>query len=104
MAGKYADMLQTVRAVGPILANALKSGQFFSPQCKLTEPDPDILCEYDVSIPLSEGICATANIYRSIHAAAQGEKMPVVMCAHPYDNHITPALNKTPLGGPPQQY
>jgi hypothetical protein len=26
------------------------------------------------------------------------------MCAHPYNNHLTPALKKTPLGGPPQQY
>jgi hypothetical protein len=30
--------------------------------------------------------------------------MPVVMCAHPYDNHLTPALGKTPFGGPPLQY
>ncbi|WP_439345192.1 CocE/NonD family hydrolase [Vacuolonema iberomarrocanum] len=28
----------------------------------------------------------------------------MVMCAHPYDNHITPALGKTPFGGAPQQY
>jgi len=26
------------------------------------------------------------------------------MCAHPYNNHLTPALKKTPLDGPPQQY
>ena len=26
------------------------------------------------------------------------------MCAHPYDNRLTPALKKTPLGGAPQQY
>jgi len=26
------------------------------------------------------------------------------MCAHPYNNHLTPALGKTPLGGAPQQY
>jgi predicted acyl esterase len=26
------------------------------------------------------------------------------MYAHPYDNHLVPALGKTPFGGPPQQY
>jgi putative CocE/NonD family hydrolase len=94
----------TVQALAPILGNALKSGQLFNPQCELTEPDPDILCEYDVIIPMSEGFSVTANIFRSEKAAEKGEKVPVVMCAHPYDNHLTPALGKTPLGGPPQQY
>jgi putative CocE/NonD family hydrolase len=46
----------------------------------------------------------TANIYRSKMAAEKGEKVPVVMCAHPYDNNLTPALEKTPMHGPPQQY
>jgi putative CocE/NonD family hydrolase len=86
------------------LWNAIKSGQLFRPQCELTEPNPDILCEYDLRIPMSEGFSVTANIYRSKKAAEKGEKVPVVMCAHPYDNHLTPALKKTPLGGPPQQY
>ena len=44
-----------------------------------------MLCEYDVPIPLSEWISVTANIYRSKHAAAEGEKVPVVMWAHPYE-------------------
>ena len=62
------------------------------------------MCEYDVEIPMNEGFCLTANVYRSKRAAEQGEPVPVVMCAHPYDNHITPALGKTPFGGAPQQY
>ncbi|MEM9005185.1 MAG: CocE/NonD family hydrolase [Cyanobacteria bacterium P01_F01_bin.86] len=98
------DLLNTIRALAPIVTNAIKSGQLFSPQCELTEPDPDILCEYDVQIPMSEGFVVTANIYRSQQAAKQGKPVPVVMCAHPYDNHLTPALGKTPLGGAPQQY
>ena len=98
------DLLNTVRALAPIVTNALKSGQLFRPHCELTEPDPEILCEYDVKIPMSEGFCLTANIYRSKRAAEHGESLPVVMCAHPYDNHITPALGKTPFGGAPQQY
>ena len=86
------------------MGNAIKSGQLFSPQAELTEPDPDILCEYDVRIPMSEGFSVTANIFRSRKAASKDEKVPVVMCAHPYNNHLTPALKKTPMGGPPQQY
>lgn len=98
------DLSNTIKALAPIVTNAIKSGQLFSPQCELTEADPDILCEYDVEIPMSEGFCLTANIYRSKQAAQQNEPLPVVMCAHPYDNHITPALGKTPFGGAPQQY
>jgi predicted acyl esterase len=53
---------------------------------------------------MSDGFSVTANIFRSKAAAEKGEKAPVVMCAHPYNNHLTPALKKTPLDGPPQQY
>ena len=98
------EFTQIIKSVGPILGNALKSGQFFRPQCVLTEPDSDILCEYDVKIPVSEGFFLTANIYRSKTAAKNGEKVPVVMCAHPYNNNLTPALKNTPFNGPPQQY
>ncbi|MEL6131600.1 MAG: CocE/NonD family hydrolase, partial [Cyanobacteria bacterium J06628_4] len=94
----------TVRALAPIVTHALTSGQIFKPHCELTEPHPDILCEYDVKIPMSEGFYVTANVYRSKLAAERGEPTPVVMCAHPYDNHLTPALGKTPFGGAPQQY
>ena len=98
------NIIRTFEAIGPLLGNALKSGQLFNPQAELTEPDPDILCEYDVRIPMSEGFSVTANIFRSKKAADKAEKVPVVMCAHPYNNHLTPALKKTPMGGPPQQY
>ena len=101
---KIHNILRTFQAVGPILGNALRSGQLFNPQAELTEPDPDVLCEYDVKIPMSEGFSVTANIFRSKTAADKGEKVPVVMCAHPYNNHLTSALKKTPFGGPPQQY
>ncbi|NEQ97084.1 MAG: CocE/NonD family hydrolase [Cyanothece sp. SIO2G6] len=98
------DLLNTVRALAPIVTHAIKSGQIFSPQCELTDADLDILCEYDVEIPVSEGFCLTANVYRSKQAAQQDEPVPVIMCAHPYNNHHTPALGGTPLKGPPQQY
>ncbi|WP_439345151.1 hypothetical protein [Vacuolonema iberomarrocanum] len=47
------DLSNTIQALAPIVTNAIKSGQLFSPQCELTEADPDILCEYDVEIPMS---------------------------------------------------
>jgi putative CocE/NonD family hydrolase len=98
------DAIETTRSVWPILKRAVRTGQLWDPQCVLTEPDPDVLCEYDVRIPMSDGTHVTANVFRSRAAAARNERVPVVMCAHPYDNHLTPALGRTPFGGPPQQY
>jgi putative CocE/NonD family hydrolase len=104
MKEEITNIIKTFEAVGPILGNAIKSGQLFHRHCELTEPDPDVLCEYDAEIPMSEGFSLTANIYRSKTVAEKGEKVPVVMCAHPYNNNLTPALETTPLKGPPQQY
>ena len=88
MSGEMKNLTRTFKALGPIVGNAVKGGQLFKPRCELTEPDPDILCEYDVRIPTSEGFSVTANIYRSKMAVEKGEQVPVVMCAHPYDNHL----------------
>ena len=96
MKEELAEIIRTFEAVGPLVGNAVKSGQLFNPQAELTEPDPDILCEYDVEIPMSEGFSLTANIFRSKKATEKDEKVPIVMCAHPYNNHLTPALKKTP--------
>jgi hypothetical protein len=104
MIEELAEIVRTFEAVGPLLGNAVKSGQLFNPQAEITEPNLDILCEYDVEIPMSEGTSVIANIFRLKKAADNGAKLAVVMCSHPYDNHLTPALKKTPLGGPPQQY
>ncbi len=95
MREKIISLGRTLQAVAPLVGNALKSGQLLKPQAELTEPDPDILCEYDVRIPMSEGFSVTANIFRSKKAADKNEKVPVVMCAHPYNNHLTPALKKS---------
>ena len=70
-------LVRTFEALGPIVGDAVKSGQLFEPRCELTEPDPDILCEYDVRIPMSEGFSVTANIYRSKMAAEKGVQLPV---------------------------
>ncbi len=64
MKEELAEIIRTFEAVGPLVGNAVKSGQLFNPQAELTEPDPDILCEYDVEIPMSEGFSLTANIFQ----------------------------------------
>jgi hypothetical protein len=78
MKEELAEIIRTFEAVGPLVGNAVKSGQLFNPQADLTEPDPDILCEYDVRIPMSEGFFVTANIFRSRKAADRNEKVPVL--------------------------
>lgn len=101
---KKPDILLTLNAAAPMLKGAVKSGQLFRPQCISVEPDQGIHTQYDIEIPMSEGYSLTCNIFSSKIAREQSRAMPVVMCAHPYDNHLTQALGKTPLGGPPQQY
>ncbi|MEO1476455.1 MAG: CocE/NonD family hydrolase, partial [Pseudomonadota bacterium] len=96
--------LETIKAAWPVLSRAIMRGQIVNPQCELLDDDPDVEALYDVEIPMSEGFALTANIYRSASRHKAGERSPVVMCAHPYDNRHTPALGGTPLGGPPQQY
>ncbi len=98
------DISSLLKSIGPIVGDALKSGQLLHPSCELSPPHPDILCEYDIPVPMADGTKLTANIFRSQKAEENGEKVPVVMCAHPYDNHKIPALKNTPFGGPPQQY
>ncbi|MEE3325722.1 MAG: CocE/NonD family hydrolase [Myxococcota bacterium] len=98
------EILQLLRNVSPIGLRALRSGQLFRPACRLMPLDPDLLCDFDVKVPVSDGFELTASVFRSKAREARGEAMPVVMCAHPYDNRLVPYLKKTPLGGPPQQY
>ncbi len=98
------NQLGAARAVWPLLKRAMISGQLFRPRCELTPPHPDILCEYDVQIPLSDGFVLTANVFRSRQARDAGVRVPAVMCAHPYNNQLTPALGKTPFRGAPLQY
>ncbi|MEO1088852.1 MAG: CocE/NonD family hydrolase, partial [Acidobacteriota bacterium] len=98
------NIVDLLHAAGPILKNAVASGQLLRPQCELTPPDPDVLCEYDVHVPMPEGFSLTANIFRSKSKAESGERLPIIMCAHPYDNRLTAHQGKTPLHGPPQQY
>src|SRR5689334_515896 len=98
------NLLGALPSAWQLLTRALVSGQAFWPACELTQPDPDILCEYDVQVPIADGIVLTANVFRSRRAQEKGTRVPVVMCAHPYNNQLLPALGKTPLGGPSPAY
>ena len=98
------EKLEMIKAAWPMLSRAVRRGQIFRPQCKLVEAAPVILCEYDVKVPIGDGIVLTGNVFRSRSRSANGDADPVVMCGHPYDNHFIPALGKTPLRGPPKQY
>lgn len=94
----------TLKAAWPVLRGAIGRGQLFRPDCEVVAPDPDIFAEYDVEIPMSEGFVLTANVFRSRRLQNEQRPSPVVMCAHPYDNHLIPSLKTTPFGGPPLQY
>ncbi|MEM6782973.1 MAG: CocE/NonD family hydrolase [Bacteroidota bacterium] len=96
--------LKTLKAAWPVLRSAIARGQLFRPQCELVDPDPDLVAHYDVEIPMSEGYSLTANVFHSRSRRSADQSDPVVMCAHPYDNHHIPDLGGTPFGGPPQQY
>jgi predicted acyl esterase len=98
------DTMDTLKAAWPMLKGALKSGQLFRPQCTMVDPDEDIHSEYDVEIPMSDGSSLTCNVFSSKRGRLVGWAKPVIMCAHPYDNHITAARGITTLKGPPQQY
>lgn len=47
--------------IAPVAFSALRRGQLFVPACTLTQPDPDILAEYDVPVPVSDGFDVTIN-------------------------------------------
>ena len=100
----FAEIRELLRNVSPVALRALRTGQLFRPACRLTPVDSDMVCDFDVKVPVSDGFSLTASVFRSKTAEARNQPMPVVMCAHPYDNRLVPYLKKTPLGGPPQQY
>ena len=97
-------MTKVVKSLAPILKRAILSGRLFKAKAELVEPIEDVLPEWDVKVKVSDGSAILLNIFKSKKALAEGRALPVVMCAHPYDNHLVPALGKTPLKGAAQQY
>lgn len=91
--------------VAKVGLKGLFGGQIFRAACELTEPDPCVDVEIDVEIPTSYGKLL-ANVFKPNTSAGP---FPVVMCAHPYNNHNIPYLPKSRhgggvLGGVPVQY
>ena len=97
-------MKKAIRALAPLVMKAISSGRLFKGKAELVEPVEDIQAEWDVSVPVSDGSNILINVFKSKRAIAENQPLPVVMCAHPYDNHLLPALGKTPFKGVPQQY
>ncbi|MEO0899681.1 MAG: CocE/NonD family hydrolase [Bacteroidota bacterium] len=97
-------MKKLIKALFPILQKAIVSGRLFTGKAKLVEPIEDILPEWDIEVPVSDGSTILINVFKSKKAIAANQALPVIMCAHPYDNHLVPVLGKTPLNGVPQQY
>ena len=97
-------LIRAAKSAWPLVKGAVLSGQVFKPRCKLTQPHPDVLCEYDVKIPVADDVILTANVFRSRKGQEEGLRVPVVMCAHPYNNQLIPALGNTPFGGPTPHY
>ena len=57
------DRLRALRTVWPLLKRAVLSGQLFRPRCELTQPVADILCEYNVRIPIADGVVLTSSVH-----------------------------------------
>ena len=97
-------MKKLIKALAPVLKKAILSGRLFTGKAELVPPIADIQAEWDVSVTVSDGSDILLNVFKSKQALAENRPLPVIMCAHPYDNHLVPALGKTPLKGVPQQY
>src|SRR6185436_7539210 len=95
MLSSIKDTLGVARTMAPLLTKAARSGQLFSPACELTPPNDDVVCRYDVQVPVEDGFYLTANVFYSRAAEAAGKRVPVIMSAHPYDNNKLPARGRT---------
>lgn len=84
---RVSELWSTARAVGSIAAQGVRSGQLFPPQCELVPPDPDVLCEYDVPIPIA----------RRDHTAGQRHSLtPRAGRRWPADGrHVRPPLRQS---------
>ncbi|WP_375562675.1 CocE/NonD family hydrolase [Bernardetia sp. OM2101] len=97
-------MYKLLKSIFPVLKNAILSGQLFKGKAELIPPIDDIHADWDVNVPVSDDANILVNIFKSKKALAEKRALPVIMCAHPYDNHLVSALGKTPFKGVPKQY
>ena len=97
-------MNKLIKALVPVIKNAILSGRLFKGKAELVPPIEDIQVDWDVPVTVSDGSRILINIFKSKKAIAEKKALPVIMCAHPYDNHLVPALGKTLFKGVPKQY
>lgn len=70
-----------------------------APDVEVTPPPTEVQADWDVEVPMRDGVKLRVNIFRP----ADGRPAPVIMCAHPYGKDLIPA--RTVSGkSPPFQY
>ncbi|CAE8626629.1 unnamed protein product [Polarella glacialis] len=76
-----------------VIKAAFWRGTLRNSACELYEADDDVTAEWEVPIPIADGITLRAHIFKPKSLVEKGEKVPVIMCAHPYNNNICLPLN-----------
>ena len=64
------------------------------PDITITDPPQDATVEWDVPVPMRDGIRLRVNVFRP----DDGEPHPVLLCAHPYGKDDMPLHHKTRHG------
>ena len=64
------------------------------PPVTVTDPPPGAVAEWDVPVPMRDGVRLRVNVFRP----ATGGPWPVIMCAHPYGKDDIPLHHRTRRG------
>jgi predicted acyl esterase len=76
-------------------ARALSTlGRLLHPNITITDPPQDATVEWDVPVPMRDGIRLRVNVFRP----DDGGPHPVLLCAHPYGKDDMPLHHKTRHG------
>ncbi len=63
------------------------------PLVTIDPPPADVHVDWDAPIPMRDGVTLRANVFRPPSTEA-GERVPVIMCAHPYGKDHVPAKRR----------
>jgi uncharacterized protein len=69
-------------------------GRLAHPDITVTDPPEDAAVDWDVAVPMRDGIRLRVNVFRPDDA----ERHPVLLCAHPYGKDQLPLHHKTRHG------
>lgn len=69
-------------------------GRLLHPQITITDPPEDAITNWDVPVPMRDGIRLRINVFRP----DDDERHPVLVCAHPYGKDKLPLHHKTGHG------